>query len=76
VGGSVVRHAVVRRLRHQLAPRLRALPAGSRVVVRALPGAASASSAELAAELDRALARALDKAQGRTRRAATGGGPR
>jgi ribonuclease P protein component len=59
VGGSVVRHAVTRRLRHVVAPRLERLPAGSRLVVRALPPAASATSAALAADLDLALERAL-----------------
>jgi ribonuclease P protein component len=59
VGGSVVRHAVARRLRHVVAPRLEHLPAGSRLVVRALPPAATATSAALAADLDVALERAL-----------------
>jgi ribonuclease P protein component len=61
---------VARRLRHQLRPRLAALPAGSRVVVRALPASASATSAELGAELDRALERALAKAARRTQETA------
>jgi ribonuclease P protein component len=55
VGGAVVRNSVKRRLRHVLAARLDALPAGSRLVVRALPAAAAASSAQLAAALDEAL---------------------
>jgi ribonuclease P protein component len=59
VGGSVVRHAVARRLRHLVRPRLVGLPAGSRLVVRALPDSASASSDQLAADLDAALERAL-----------------
>ena len=57
VGGSVVRHRVARRLRHLLATRLPALPAGTRLVVRAAPAAATATSADLGADLDRALAR-------------------
>lgn len=57
VGGSVVRHRVARRLRAQLAPRLGVLPAGSGTVVRALPSAAQASSAQLGAALDKALGR-------------------
>ena len=57
VGGSVVRHQVSRRLRHLLAGRLPALPSGTRLVVRAAPAAAGATSAELAADLDRALDR-------------------
>lgn len=57
VGGSVVRHRVQRRLRHVLRDRLGALPSGTLLVVRALPPAAGASSAELAADLDSALRR-------------------
>jgi ribonuclease P protein component len=57
VGGSVVRHRVTRRLRAVLAARLDQLPAGSATVVRALPAAADAGSAELAADIDRALSR-------------------
>ena len=57
VGGSVVRHRVARRLRHLLATRVPGLPDGTRLVVRAAPGAGSATSAELGADLDRALAR-------------------
>lgn len=55
VGGSVVRHRVARRLRHLMRGRLSRLPAGSRVVVRALPAAAAADSAALGRDLDRAL---------------------
>ena len=62
VGGSVVRHRVVRRLRHVVRDRLTTLPAGSRLVVRALPPAATATSAELAANLDAGLAKALRRA--------------
>jgi ribonuclease P protein component len=57
VGNSVVRHRVTRRFRHLLSTRLGTLPAGSSLVVRALPAAASASSAELAVDLDAALRR-------------------
>lgn len=57
VGGSVVRHRVARRLRHLLAARIGGLPDGTRLVLRAAPTAASASSAALAADLDRALDR-------------------
>jgi ribonuclease P protein component len=67
VGGSVVRHRVARRLRHLLAPRLATLPRGSRVVVRALPPAAAASSAELGADLDAGLRGALRKLPGGAR---------
>jgi ribonuclease P protein component len=75
VGGSVVRHAVTRRLRHLTAPRLEALPAGASVVVRALPPAAQASSAELAVDLDGALASALRKAERRSATVAAGAAP-
>ncbi|WP_197319547.1 ribonuclease P protein component [Saccharomonospora sp. NB11] len=57
VGNSVVRHRVTRRLRHLVAQRLGTLPEGSALVVRALPAAAAASSAELGADLDAALRR-------------------
>lgn len=57
VGNSVVRHRVTRRLRHLVAERLGTLPAGSALVVRALPPAAAATSAELGADLDAALRR-------------------
>ena len=67
VGGSVVRHRVSRRLRHLLAPRLRELPAGAMLVVRALPPAADATSAELGDDLDSGIRGVLRKAGG-TRR--------
>ncbi|GGP38362.1 ribonuclease P protein component [Saccharothrix coeruleofusca] len=59
VGNSVVRHRVTRRLRHLVRDRLDALPAGTSLVVRALPPAARAGSAELAQDLDAALRRLL-----------------
>lgn len=55
VGGSVVRHAVTRRLRPLVADRLARLPEGSKLVVRALPAAARADSTTLAGDLDSAL---------------------
>jgi ribonuclease P protein component len=57
VGNSVVRHQVSRRLRAQLGARLDQLPTGARVVVRALPEAATARSAALGHDLNRALAK-------------------
>jgi ribonuclease P protein component len=57
VGGSVVRHRVARRLRHLLGDRVPGLPAGSRLVVRAAPAAAVATSSDLGADLDAALGR-------------------
>jgi ribonuclease P protein component len=67
VGGSVVRHRVSRKLRHLLAPRLGTLPDGALVVVRALPPAATATSAELAEDLDAGLHGALRKVRGADR---------
>jgi ribonuclease P protein component len=61
VGGSVVRHQVARRLRHQLQTQITALPAGSRLVVRAAPAAGAASSAVLGADLASALDTAVRK---------------
>ena len=61
VGGSVVRHKVSRRLRAEMRGRIRLVPNGSTVVVRALPGAASASSATLGRELESALKSAASK---------------
>jgi ribonuclease P protein component len=61
VGGAVERNLVKRRLRHLVRERLLRLPPGSLVVVRALPGAGSASHAQLALDLDAALSRLLDR---------------
>ncbi|MGW5670584.1 ribonuclease P protein component [Micromonospora sp. NPDC003776] len=55
VGNAVVRNKVRRRLRHLVRERLADLPAGSTLVVRALPPAAEASYARLGADLDAAL---------------------
>ena len=57
VGNSVARHRVVRRLRAQTAKRAQRIPAGSWLVVRALPPAAAADSAVLGADLGRAFDR-------------------
>ncbi|MCS0635209.1 ribonuclease P protein component [Streptomyces sp. LP05-1] len=59
VGGAVVRNQVKRRLRHLMRDRLSELPPGSLVVVRALPGAGDAETAQLARDLDAALQRLL-----------------
>lgn len=59
VGGAVLRNQVKRRLRHLARERLTSLPGSAVLVVRALPPAATASSAELGADLDRALGRVL-----------------
>lgn len=55
VGNAVVRHRVTRRLRHLMRERLPLLPAGTLVVIRALPPAASATSNDLGADLDSAF---------------------
>ena len=62
VGGAVVRNRVKRRLRALVADRLDHLPEGSRLVVRALPDAATADFATLGADLDGALSTAVRKA--------------
>ncbi|KPI07791.1 Ribonuclease P protein component [Actinobacteria bacterium OK074] len=59
VGKAVVRNTVKRRLRHLMRDRVDLLPAGSLVVVRALPGAGDADHAQLARDLDAALERLL-----------------
>lgn len=65
VGNSVVRHRVTRRLRPLVNDRLPTLPAGTDLVIRALPAAATASSSQLATDLDaglRAAGRKADRA--------------
>ena len=57
VGSAVVRHRVSRRLRAVMAPLVPLLPSGVAVVLRALPAAATASSAELTADVRSALRR-------------------
>ncbi len=59
VGPAVVRNLVKRRLRHLVRDRLSRLPAGSLIVVRALPPAGSASYHDLEHDLDAALKRLL-----------------
>ena len=59
VGGAVVRNRVRRQLQHLSVARLAELPPGAQLVVRALPAAAGSSGAQLAADLDAAIARSL-----------------
>jgi ribonuclease P protein component len=59
VGGAVLRNRVRRRLRHLVRERLPELPAGSLLVVRALPAATGASYGELREDLGRCLHRVL-----------------
>lgn len=63
VGPAVVRNRVRRRLRHLAAEHVQSLPRGSLFVLRANPQAATASQAELAAELG-VIARSLRRRQG------------
>ncbi|ATO64996.2 ribonuclease P protein component [Mycobacterium avium] len=57
VGTAVQRHRVARRLRHVARPLLDELEPSDRLVIRALPGSRTASSARLAQELQRCLRR-------------------
>jgi ribonuclease P protein component len=57
VGNAVVRNRVKRRLRHLAREHVSSLPGSAVLVVRALPAAADASGAELAADLTRCLVR-------------------
>jgi ribonuclease P protein component len=59
VGGAVARNAVTRRLRALARDRLVRLPAGSSLVVRALPAAATADIERLGTDLDACLDRLL-----------------
>lgn len=57
VGNAVVRNRVKRRLRHLAREHVSSLPGSCVLVVRALPGSASATSAALGADLVGCLAR-------------------
>ena len=57
IGGSVERHRAARRMRAALRPLIPLLPPGSRLVVRALPGADRAG--DLAVQIDSAVRQAL-----------------
>jgi ribonuclease P protein component len=63
VGPAVVRNRVKRRLRHLAAGYLHSLPAGSLLVLRANPPAATARQVDLAAELGQVI-RSLLRRQG------------
>ena len=62
VGNSVVRHRVTRRLRPLVREQLGWLPAGTALVIRALPSAATATSVELGSDLRSGLTAAMKKA--------------
>ncbi|TNU73976.1 ribonuclease P protein component [Miniimonas arenae] len=68
VGVAVVRNRVKRRLRHLVRARVDRLPDGSRLVVRALPASATASSVELADSLDTAWRQAERRAAAASQR--------
>lgn len=55
VGNSVIRHRLTRQLRAAVLPLLRELPAGTDVVIRALPPAKDASFTQLQAALEQLL---------------------
>ena len=59
VGGSVVRHRVARQIRHSLKDLLHTMPAGARLVVRALPGSAGQ---DLRKDLSSLIPKVLEKA--------------
>jgi ribonuclease P protein component len=65
VGAAAARNRVQRRLRHAARSVVEELPAGSRLVVRALPAAAGASYADLASDLVLAVRRCLSAASSR-----------
>ncbi len=68
VGKAVVRNRVRRRLRALVREYVTSLPAGSLLVVRALPQAATASQAELAADLDLVIQTLVRRQVGELRR--------
>lgn len=71
IGNAVVRNRVKRRLREILRARRDRLRPGMDYVVRALPGAGEASSADLVPEVESALAavhRSVDRPAGRRTR--------
>lgn len=65
IGNAVIRNRVTRRLREIVRPHLATLPAGSAVVLRALPGIAEQPFADLRADVDSALRTAERKLAGR-----------
>lgn len=57
VGTAVVRNSVRRRLKAVCAEAIERVPEGTDVVIRALPASATASYAELSADVNRCLGR-------------------
>lgn len=62
IGNSVVRHRLTRQLRPLVRSRLAELPAGTDLVIRALPAAVGASSGDLGADVADGITAALRKA--------------
>lgn len=62
IGGSVVRHRLTRQLRPLVRDRLDTLPAGTDLVIRALPAAVGAASSDLGSDLRAGIDAALRKA--------------
>lgn len=60
VGNSVVRHNVARKIRHIISANLTSLPAGSLLVVRALP---ASNTADLKAETTELISKLVKKAE-------------
>jgi len=60
VGNSVVRHNVARKIRHIIAANLTSLPAGSLLVVRALP---ASNSADLKSETTELISKLVKKSE-------------
>lgn len=73
VGGAVVRNRVKRRLRHLVRSELMRTPAGTQLVVRALPAAASSPrlAEDLASAWSRSLAKLAERSSGVPSPAAT-----
>ena len=61
IGNAVVRNRVTRRLREIIRPHLATLPAGSAIVVRALPGIDAQAFSALKDDVDSALGSASGK---------------
>jgi ribonuclease P protein component len=61
VGNAVIRNRVKRRLRAIMAERWLVLPAGSLVVVRALPACAGSDFSTMVRDVERSLDRVLDR---------------
>ena len=75
VGNAVVRHRVTRRLRPLVRRELAGLPAGTDLVVRALPAAAAASSVDLGRDLHSGIVSAQRKLAGSSRSSSAAGRP-